>query len=134
MADKNKDDYQGVCPDGWRIPTADDWKKLLQIMGDAYGVDSLESGVVLYDDEATGFGMEKVVEEIFVEEETGWMSISSSWWIQFIVADAPIYSLTFYGKNAGMPLNMLGVGVGPETTFFTPVDNFYSAFVRCIKK
>ena len=134
MSKKNKDDYQGVCPDGWRIPTLNDWKTLLQIMGKAYGVEPLESVVVLYDDAATGFGMNKVVDEIYVDGVDGWISISSSWWVQFIVADAPLYSLTFYGINKGMPLNMMGVLDSEETNFYTPVYNYYAAFVRCIKK
>ena len=134
MSDKNKDDYQGVCPDGWRIPTVNDWEKLLQIMGKAYGVDPLESGIVLYDDYATGFGIEKVVESIFIDEETGWISIGSDWSNGFVVADAPVYTVSFSRINKGMPLNMLGFYKTDESTFFTPVDNYYSAFVRCIKK
>ena len=134
MSDKNKDDYQGVCPDGWRIPTANDWKKLLQVMGKAYGVEPTESGVVLFDDYATGFGLEKVVEDLSIEEATGWISISSAWWTGFVVSDAPIYNVIFYRDNEGMPLNMLGASFSEETTFFTPVDNYYAVFVRCIKK
>ncbi|SIO39062.1 FISUMP domain-containing protein [Fibrobacter sp. UWB11] len=134
MSDKNKDDYQGVCPDGWRIPTADDWRKLLHIMGDAYGVEPLESGVVLYDDYATGFGMEKVVTDMYINEELGWISIDNSWWVRFLVADAAVYSIGFFRENEGLPLNKLGYSDGHEPTFFTPGDNYYSAFVRCIKK
>ena len=133
MSDKNKDDYQGVCPDGWRIPTVNDWKKLLQIMGKAYGVEPLESGIVLYDDYATGFGIEKVVRDIYIDEENGWISIGSDWSNEFVVADAPVYRVSFFRANDGLPLNMLQFYYFDDSTFFTPVSNYYSAFVRCIK-
>ena len=133
MSDKNKDDYQGVCPDGWRIPTVNDWKKLLQIMGKAYGVEPLESGIVLYDDYATGFGIEKVVRDIYIDEENWWIFVDSDWSNEFVVADAPVYRVSFFRANHGLPLNMLQFYQVDESTFFSPVDNYYSAFVRCVK-
>ena len=59
-ADPNN--YQGVCPDGWRLPTAKDWKNLAQFVVDQYGSDSVDAGMVLFDDGATGFGVKKIVQ------------------------------------------------------------------------
>ena len=49
--------HQGICPDGWRIPTTNDWRTLLQNLGGLYGVDYVKTVPVLYDEIATGFGL-----------------------------------------------------------------------------
>ena len=39
IVEKSKvNSYQGICPDGWRIPTSDDWVSLLRHLGNQYGV------------------------------------------------------------------------------------------------
>jgi uncharacterized protein (TIGR02145 family) len=59
--------YQGVCPDGWRIPNVQDWSTLIENIADVYGIrDEIKSndygvqsdnlGSILNDDYAAGFG------------------------------------------------------------------------------
>jgi uncharacterized protein (TIGR02145 family) len=57
----NLNAHQGICPDGWRIPTTNDWRTLLQNLGEQYGVDYVKAVPVLYDEIATGFGLSSSV-------------------------------------------------------------------------
>ena len=140
MSDKNKDDYQGVCPDGWRVPTLNDWKALLQMMGDQYGVNPDSVAVVLYDEIATGFGMTKTVDEIYINLKgdewgnAGRISVDSEWWIDFVVADVPYYSIVFNSDQEGMALNKVHYFADKDPAFHMPVYSYYSLPIRCIKK
>lgn len=140
MSGKNKDDYQGVCPDGWRVPTLDDWKSLLQMMGRQYGVDPDSAAIVLYDEVATGFGMKKSVDEVYISLEgdewvdAGWISVEGEWWFGFTVADAPYYTIVFNKHKGGLSLNSVETFYSKESGFNSAVDPYYSAPLRCIKK
>ena len=48
--------YQGVCPDGWRIPNQEDWQSLFEIVKGLYGEGEASMGLLLKDEKATGFG------------------------------------------------------------------------------
>jgi uncharacterized protein (TIGR02145 family) len=48
--------YQGVCPDGWRIPTNDDWESLFKIVKGLYGEGNVSMAALLKDEYASGFG------------------------------------------------------------------------------
>ena len=61
--------HQGVCPDGWRIPTLNDWHVLLQNMGEQYGVAYDKVVPALYDEPATGFGLHSVPDLPFFDLE-----------------------------------------------------------------
>ena len=53
--------HQGVCPDGWHVATADDWKDLYKYIGDAYNVEKKDVVWYLlqseYTDGPVGFGL-----------------------------------------------------------------------------
>ena len=72
MAGSDPSNYQGVCPDGWRLPTAKDWRNLAQFVVNQYGADSMDAQTILFDEEATGFGAKKVVE---VENRLGKLKV-----------------------------------------------------------
>lgn len=58
----NSTSYQGVCPDGWRIPNYQDWLTLIENVADLYGfrdemrANNYRLGAILNDDYASGFG------------------------------------------------------------------------------
>ena len=134
MSDKNKDSYQGVCPEGWRIPTLNDWYSLLQMMGEQYGVDSKKIALALYGEDATGFGLKKDVDEIWVDVEGQWISVSSSWLTRFVVADARVRSITFYAEQDGFTPSKIWLSDSEELWYHTIGNTFYASPVRCIKE
>lgn len=134
MSDKNKDSYQGVCPEGWRIPTLNDWYSLLQMMGEQYGVDSKKIALALYGEDATGFGLKKDVDEIWVDVEGQWISVSSSWLTRFVVADARVRSITFYAEQDGFTPSKIWLIDSEELWYHTIGNTFYASPVRCIKE
>ena len=125
IMETNVSSYQGICPDGWRIPTSEDWKILLKNMGKIYGADADKAGVFLYDDVATGFGMKVATSETNAWEE---------WDNSFVVADAPNYFAYFsnHGSRFGLPLEKIELYVYTSPAYSEPP--FYKrASVRCIK-
>lgn len=134
MSDKNKDSYQGVCPEGWRIPTLNDWYSLLQMMGEQYGVDSKKIALALYGEDATGFGLKKDVDEIWVDVEGQWISVSSSWLTRFVVADARVRSITFYAEQDGFTPSKIWLSDSEDLWYHTIGYTFYASPVRCIKE
>lgn len=134
MSDKNKDSYQGVCPEGWRIPTLNDWYSLLQMMGEQYGVDSKKIALALYGEDATGFGLKKDVDEIWVDVEGQWISVSSSWLTRFVVADARVRSITFYAEQDGFTPSKIWLSDSEDLWYHTIGNTFYASPVRCIKE
>lgn len=134
MSDKNKDSYQGVCPEGWRIPTLNDWYSLLQMMGEQYGVDSKKIALALYGEDATGFGLKKDVDEIWVDVEGQWISVSSSWLTRFVVADARVRGITFYAEQDGFTPSKIWLIDSEELWYHSIGNTFYASPVRCIKE
>ena len=134
MSDRNKDSYQGVCPEGWRIPTLNDWYSLLQMMGEQYGVDSKKIALALYGEDATGFGLKKDVDEIWVDVEGQWISVSSSWLTRFVVADARVRSITFYAEQDGFTPSKIWLIDSEELWYHSIGNTFYASPVRCIKE
>jgi uncharacterized protein (TIGR02145 family) len=131
----NLNAHQGICPDGWRIPTTSDWKTLLQNLGEQYGVDYDKAVPVLYDETATGFGLYSTHEGLVVDNE-GRVVVSQNGVFNdmFVVTDEHLSRVQFFGGYS------TGYGFG----FRTPGDREYeeSNFnippldklnVRCIK-
>ena len=134
MSDRNKDSYQGVCPEGWRIPTVNDWNSLLQMIGEQYGVDSKKIALALFGEDATGFGIEKDVDELWVDVEDQRISVSSSWWTQFLVADARVRNVTLYKERGGLTPDKVWFSDVEELWYHSIGYTFYAAPVRCIKE
>ena len=131
----NLNAHQGICPDGWRIPTTNDWRALLQNLGEQYGVDYAKAVPVLYDETATGFGLYSTHEGLVVDNE-GRVVVSQNGIFndEFAVTDEHLSRVQFFGGYS------TGYGFG----FRTPGDREYeeSYFnippldkinVRCIK-
>ena len=131
----NLNAHQGICPDGWRIPTTNDWRALLQNLGEQYGVDYAKAVPVLYDETATGFGLYSTHEGLVVDNE-GRVVVSQNGVFNdmFVVTDEHLSRVQFFGGYS------TGYGFG----FRTPGDREYeeSYFnippldklnVRCIK-
>jgi len=135
----NHNAYQGVCPDGWRIPTFEDWQTLLQNMGEQYGVEPNDALPALYDATATGFDLKGWVQASIAEELRFVYFKTYGYTNEFILADVPLYKLEIFNwKPDGFSL-----GLADKHAFVKRVENSTydnssyapntSAAVRCIK-
>ena len=102
---------QGICPDGWHIPTNDEWKTLWKYL----------DGVVLGDTllgDPSGFGYKPIVrisESGFVNEKS-----DAYFAIKPAVFDEEVNPYWFWAQRVHHPY----VGYGPGVS---------TMFVRCIK-
>ena len=126
--------HQGICPDGWRIPTTNDWKTLLQNLGGLYGVDYVKAVPVLYDETATGFGLKSSVGLTLDDEGRIIMSGFGDFYNGFAVTDLHLSRVNFFS----------GISSGYGFGFTTPTELQYNersaniapfddVNVRCIK-
>jgi len=130
-------DRQGVCPDGWRIPTLNDWQLLLKNMGSLYGVSFNKVVPALYDETATGFGLSSVG-DIDVNGEYNAVVFNNV----FIVADMPPYKIEFFIYDYGnlafesdQTHGSFGKMNGQRNAYNPDVYSPYlKGAVRCIKK
>ena len=143
----NQNSYQGICPDGWRIPTLDDWMTLLQNLGEQYGVEYGSAVIPLYDDVATGFGLNSVAK--FLGVDVGHVMVEGfSFYNYFIMADASYYVAEFFTRwdtRSGLNFNFPDVWHALLYWYNNPdqhmewlqsnrVAPYESGAVRCIKK
>ena len=103
-------------------------------MGEQYGVDSKKIALALYGEDATGFGLKKDVDEIWVDVEGQWISVSSSWLTRFVVADARVRSITFYAEQDGFTPSKIWLIDSEELWYHSIGNTFYASPVRCIKE
>ena len=142
--------YQGICPDGWRVPTWNDWKTLLQNMGTEYGVEYDKVVPALYDETATGFGLNSIVPAYTLETitshsyiygESANYDVSSIFYISmstlclfddiFVVADSTIYTIEFKaGGRIGFSFKNEQINDFSGTR---ELDFYSKGAVRCIK-
>ena len=136
----NHNAYQGVCPDGWRIPTFEDWQTLLRNMGERYGVDQNDVLPALYDAVATGFGLNGWVRASIEEELRLVYFITFGYTNEFVLADVPLYELEIFNwKPDGFSLGLADMHAFVKRIESEGYDNSpyapnTSAAVRCIKK
>jgi uncharacterized protein (TIGR02145 family) len=142
----NQNSYQGICPDGWRIPTLEDWMTLLQNLGEQYGVDYGNVVPVLYDETATGFGMNSFAKILGVESDHVVVH-SFGFYNYFIMADASYYVAEYFNrweKYRGLNFNFPddwhillykynNNDQLKEWQQSSPTHPYTSAAVRCIK-
>jgi uncharacterized protein (TIGR02145 family) len=133
MADKNKDAYQGICPEGWRLPTVNDWNSLLQMMGEHYGVDSKDAALALFGEDATGFEIKKLVHELWVDVENRQIAARSDWGVQFVVADALVRWVSFQSWRTGSTPDKVWFDYDEDLGYGSIGDTLRAAAVRCIK-
>ena len=130
----NLNAHQGICPDGWRIPTTSDWRTLLQNLGELYGVDYVKAAPVLYDETATGFGLYSSNEGLVVDSR-GRVVVSKNGIFndEFAVTDEHLSRVQFFGGYS----TGIGFGFGmtenqyEESSFNIPPLSKVN--VRCIK-
>ena len=135
----NHNAYQGVCPDGWRIPTFEDWKTMLQNMGAQYGVEQNDVLPALYDAAATGFDLKGWVKASIADDVRFVYLETFMYTNEFILADVPLYKLEVFNWR---PYGF-GLGLSDKHGFvkrveggeydFSPYAPKTSAAVRCIK-
>jgi len=141
----NVNSYQGICPDGWRMPTSNDWASLLRHLGNQYGVGYGDVVPVLYDEVATGFGLNSSVllsyDDLFnvVRYRRG------SFYNSFLVVDDPWFVVDLFNGDrfSGMGLDEKSSGThafvyklekySNDPDIMNPYDPYGSASVRCIK-
>jgi uncharacterized protein (TIGR02145 family) len=133
MADKNKDAYQGICPEGWRLPTVNDWNSLLQMMGEHYGVDSKDAALALFGEDATGFEIKKLVHELWVDVENRQIAAKSDWGVQFVVADALVRWVSFQSWRTGSTPDKVWFDYDEDLGYGSIGDTLRAAAVRCIQ-
>lgn len=154
----NQSAYKGVCPDGWRMPTFNDWKALLKNMSkayEAYGFDNIGT-FVLYDEAATGFGLKNNVAIKLYDSDRVRVGVNSGFYNNFLVADIPMYVFEvfeYFMKGESLDIEMgdlrypLDVyedylehpenrGRGPDLPFLwnDPYAPYMMGAVRCIKE
>ena len=135
----NHNAYQGVCPDGWRIPTFEDWQTLLRNMGERYGVDQNDVLPALYDAVATGFDLKGWVQASIEEELRLVYFITFGYTNEFVLADVPLYELEIFNwKPDGFSLGLADMHafvkrIESEGYNYSPYAPNTSAAVRCIK-
>jgi len=98
VAPFNQNAYKGVCPDGWRMPTFNDWKTLLKNMTaayEAYGFDYAGT-IVLYDDAATGFGLKNAVAIVHGSDRV--RVVGEGFYNNVLVADIPMYVFEIFDR------------------------------------
>jgi len=141
----NQSSYQGICPDGWRIPTYDDWKTLLRNLGEQYGVRYDSVVAVLYDDVATGFNMESLVYALGNSYRV--IVWGAGFYNYFVVADTRFYEVEFFnGWSWGNGFDLRypsryhmtiykedNMEQYPELFPSSFMDPYRTAAVRCIK-
>ena len=147
----NLNNHQGVCPDGWRIPTLNDWHVLLENMGSLYGVAFDKVVPALYDESATGFGLyahvsvqsiKRDIEDYVPDDDrmaeyyaNAIWGIFSNW---FIVADTSMSTIDFF--NPGDLLYGFDFGMDQKGYHRLSADDKVNGIrhgdngaVRCIK-
>ena len=142
IVEKSKvNSYQGICPDGWRIPTSDDWVSLLRHLGNQYGVGYGDVVPVLYDEVATGFGLNSSVllsyDDLFnvVRYRRG------SFYNSFLVVDDPWFVVELFNNDrSGFGLDGASSGkhafvyklekYSNDTDIGNPYEPYGSASVR----
>lgn len=141
----NQNSYQGICPDGWRIPTLGDWTTLLENLGEQYDVYYGNAVPVLYGDDATGFGLTSTV---FVKEDDAngiYFSYGDPYFNSFVMANIPLYNMnlfyswrTYQGFHLNVPITwhptiiLADLGYASEWDD-TGIPYGREAAVRCIK-
>ena len=107
----NQNSYQGICPDGWRIPSLDDWMTLLRNLGEQYGVDYSSVVPVLYDGEATGFGLKSYIYALGGGDGAEYFRVlirRMGFYNYFVMADVLFYVMDFFNTwkvHEGFDLN-----------------------------
>ena len=127
--------HQGICPDGWRIPTTNDWQTLLRNLGGQYGVDYVKAVPVLYDEAATGFGLKSSSGLTMDDEGRIIKDGGGAFYNHFAVTDEHLSRVTFFqGYSTG---DGFGFNTPKEyqynddgDVYMPPLDNVN---VRCIK-
>ena len=126
MPEFKSDSYQGICPEGWRIPNKRDWKTLVHFVMEEYGIDSSRVGTILADDYASGFGMKN---NLYVTDiDKNWIFVNS---LHSYIA-VPDFQID---RNAGAS----GVQINDRDYYtYRSAENynyvFYRYVVRCIKR
>lgn len=146
IVEKSKvNSYQGICPDGWRIPTSDDWVSLLQHLGDQYGVDYGDVVPVLYDEAATGFGLNSSVLLSYDNLLNVVRYRNGSFRNSFLVVDEPWFVVELFNGYRFSGLGLDGASSGTHAfvnnlerysynpDIMNPYDPYSSAAIRCIK-
>ncbi|ADL27104.1 putative lipoprotein [Fibrobacter succinogenes subsp. succinogenes S85] len=127
--------HQGICPDGWRIPTTNDWKTLLQNLGSLYGVDYVKAVPVLYDETATGFGLKS--SSGLAMDDNGRIYVTGrmgDFYNHFAVTDLHLSKVAFFGgfsSGSGFGFRMPTEYQYSEGAYDIPPFNEVN--VRCIK-
>ena len=121
----NSSSYQGICPDGWRIPNKSDWETLRQYIVEQYGVDTARVGAVLADEVGFGFGMKDDLHPYHGDGD--WMIVVP---IRSYIVAPDFQDGPFAGAS--------GVQIGDRMSYsYWPADSYYYVFdpyfVRCIK-
>jgi len=146
IVEKSKvNSYQGICPDGWRIPTSDDWVSLLRHLGNQYGVGYGDVVPVLYDEVATGFGLNSSVLLSYDDLFNVVRYWNGSFRNSFLVVDEPWFVVELFNgyrfsglgldeKSSGMHAfvnNLERYSYDPD--IMDPYAPYSSAPIRCIK-
>ncbi len=140
----NVNSYQGICPDGWRMPTSNDWASLLRHLGSQYGVDYGDVVPVLYDEVATGFGLNSSVLLLYDDLFDMVYYRRGAFKNSFLVVDDHWFVVDLFNNDiSGFGLDGASSGkhafvyklenYSNDTDIGNPYEPYGSASVRCIK-
>ena len=117
---------QGICPDGWHIPTLADWSSLVNFLGgeDVAGGKLKETGVAHWD-----YGNNATNSSGFTALGAGYLFFGNYGSSQQILQSGYLDSST---KENGYPISLL-LKNNLQGVSFEPFTGYYHHSVRCIK-
>ena len=121
----NSSSYQGICPDGWRIPNKSDWETLRQYIVEQYGVDTARVGAVLADEVGFGFGMKDDLHPYHGDGD--WMIVAP---IRSYIVAPDFQDGPFAGASGVLVDDRMSYSYWPADSYYYVFDPY---FVRCIK-
>jgi hypothetical protein len=87
----------------------------------------------LFGEDATGFGIKRLVDNFEVDLENQWIWVSSDNLMQFVVADALVRWVTLHSWQSGLTPDKVWFDYDEDLGYGSIGDTLRAAAVRCIQ-